>query len=51
MRDYDALYPQYGFAHHKGYGTREHIEAIKKYGACPIHRMTFEPLVSMFGAK
>ena len=34
-------YPQYGFDKHKGYGTKQHIEAIKKYGACPIHRMTF----------
>ncbi len=37
----DQLYPQYGFAKHKGYGTREHIAAIKKYGICPIHRKTF----------
>ena len=37
----DGLYPQYGFAKHKGYGTREHIEAIRKYGPCPIHRRTF----------
>ncbi len=37
----DSLYPQYGFAKHKGYGTQEHINAIKKYGICPIHRITF----------
>jgi len=37
----DSLYPQYGFARHKGYGTREHIEAIKKYGISPIHRISF----------
>ncbi|NLC68104.1 MAG: ribonuclease HII [Clostridiaceae bacterium] len=37
----DSLYPVYGFARHKGYGTKEHIEAIKKYGACPVHRMSF----------
>ncbi len=37
----DADYPQYGFAKHKGYGTKEHIEAIKKYGICPIHRVSF----------
>ena len=37
----DALYPQYGFAKHKGYGTAEHIAAIQKYGPCPEHRMTF----------
>ena len=38
------LYPQYGFATHKGYGTREHMEALRRYGPCPIHRMTFRPL-------
>lgn len=37
----DMLYPEYGFAKHKGYGTAEHIEAIKKFGASPIHRMSF----------
>lgn len=37
----DALYPQYGFARNKGYGTAEHIAALKKYGPCPIHRRTF----------
>lgn len=35
------LYPEYGFEKHKGYGTREHIDAILKYGPCPIHRKTF----------
>jgi len=37
----DGVYPQYGFAKHKGYGTKEHIEAIKKFGICPIHRISF----------
>jgi ribonuclease HII len=37
----DAVYPQYGFKKHKGYGTEEHINAIKKYGICPIHRISF----------
>lgn len=41
MIEYDSLYPEYGFAKHKGYGTKMHIEAIKEYGACPIHRKTF----------
>ncbi|MBR1746641.1 MAG: ribonuclease HII [Clostridia bacterium] len=41
MKTYDSIYPEYGFAKHKGYGTKEHIEAIKKYGPCPIHRKTF----------
>lgn len=37
----DQLYPQYGFAKHKGYGTAEHIAAIRQYGPCPEHRVTF----------
>lgn len=41
MLEYDEMFPQYGFAKHKGYGTAEHIEALKKYGPCPIHRSTF----------
>lgn len=41
ITEMDLLYPQYGFKKHKGYGTKEHIEAIKKYGFCPIHRMSF----------
>lgn len=41
MLKYDELYPEYGFAKHKGYGTKQHIEALKKYGPCPIHRRTF----------
>lgn len=41
MTEYDSMYPQYGFAEHKGYGTAAHIEALKTYGPCPIHRNTF----------
>ena len=41
MYEYDKLYPEYGFASHKGYGTKAHIEAIKKYGMLPIHRRSF----------
>lgn len=41
LYEYDEKYPQYGFAKHKGYGTAEHIEAIKKYGASEVHRMSF----------
>lgn len=41
MREYDILFPEYGFAGHKGYGSAEHIKAIKKYGPSPIHRATF----------
>jgi len=41
MYEYDRQYPQYGFASHKGYGTKAHIEAIREYGMSPIHRRTF----------
>lgn len=41
MVEYDSMYPEYEFAKHKGYGTKAHIEAIKEYGPCPIHRKTF----------
>ena len=41
MKELDAVYPEYGFAKHKGYGTAEHIAAIKKYGPCAIHRRSF----------
>ena len=41
MRQWDEVYPEYGFAKHKGYGTAMHISAIKQYGICPLHRKTF----------
>lgn len=41
MREYDEIFPMYGFGKHKGYGTKAHIEAIGKYGICMIHRKTF----------
>ncbi|GLB25893.1 ribonuclease HII [Lacrimispora xylanolytica] len=41
MEEYDTLFPQYGFAKHKGYGTAAHISALKEYGPCPIHRRSF----------
>ncbi|MCS3920252.1 ribonuclease HII [Candidatus Fervidibacter sacchari] len=50
MVAYDKRYPQYGFAKHKGYPTREHIEAIRKFGPCPIHRLSFSP-VKEIGAE
>ena len=43
MCAYDKLYPKYGFCKHKGYGTKEHIEAIKHYGYTPLHRKSFRP--------
>lgn len=41
MKEYALLYPQYGFEKHKGYGTKEHIQMLKKFGKCEIHRDTF----------
>jgi ribonuclease HII len=43
MLELDRLYPAYGFAAHKGYGTPQHLAAIERHGACPIHRKTFSP--------
>lgn len=42
--EYDKQYPQYGLAQHKGYGTKVHMEALRKYGPTPIHRMSFRPV-------
>lgn len=41
MVEYDKLYPEYGFARHKGYGTKAHLDAIRELGICPIHRRSF----------
>ncbi|WP_027627915.1 ribonuclease HII [Ruminiclostridium cellobioparum] len=41
LKEYDNIYPEYGFAVHKGYATPQHISAIKKFGLCPIHRLSF----------
>ncbi len=41
MKEYDEKYPEYNFSKHKGYPTREHMELVKKYGPCEIHRKTF----------
>ena len=41
MRQWDEIYPEYGFEKHKGYGTKAHIEAIKEFGLCSIHRRSF----------
>jgi ribonuclease HII len=41
LRDLDLAYPGYGFASHKGYGTRAHRDAIKRMGPCPVHRLSF----------
>ena len=44
MEQMDAQYPGYGFARHKGYGTRVHIESLNRLGPCPIHRYSFAPV-------
>ncbi len=46
MDYYDDVYPEYGFKKHKGYGTRQHVEALKTKGPCEIHRKSFEPVRS-----
>lgn len=49
MVEYDRRYPEYGFAHHKGYGTSEHQQAIAEYGPCPIHRKSFDVIRELCG--
>jgi len=44
MLELDKIYPQYGFARHKGYGTKSHIEALNSHGPSPIHRFSFNPV-------
>lgn len=46
MQDMDKLYPEYGFKKHKGYGTKFHLEKLKQYGPCPIHRLSFNKVKS-----
>ncbi len=45
--DFDQQYPQYGFAAHKGYGTAQHLAALRQYGACPQHRTSFSPVAEV----
>ena len=47
MEKMDIKYPNYGFKHHKGYGTKMHLEALEKLGPCPIHRKTFGPVARL----
>lgn len=51
MRQFEEQYPGYGFAAHKGYGTRQHREAIAHLGPCAIHRRSFEPVRGMLAAR
>ena len=47
MVDYHERYPQYNFARHKGYGTREHLQAIREHGCCPLHRQSFRTIYQL----
>ena len=51
MLAYDKQYPKWGFAKHKGYGTKKHLDAIRMYGITPIHRLTFEPIKTLLSSK
>lgn len=51
MKQIALKHPEYGFEKHKGYGTKAHIEAIKKYGVLPIHRKTYEPILSLIQSQ
>ena len=44
MLEYDRIFPLYGFAAHKGYGTERHLAALAQHGPCPIHRQSFSPM-------
>ena len=46
MQAWDEIYPEYGFAAHKGYGTARHLAALSRHGACPLHRQSFAPVRS-----
>jgi ribonuclease HII len=47
MMEFDRLYPQYDFRQNKGYGTREHLESLRRFGPSPIHRKTFRPVYQL----
>lgn len=49
MGEYGKLFPEYGFETHMGYSTPDHIAALQKYGACPIHRVSFAPVADVIG--
>ena len=49
MSGFDDLYPGYRFGHHKGYGTRDHLDCLQKLGPCPIHRRTYQPVRDVMG--
>jgi len=51
MEEFDRVYPGYGFAHHKGYGTREHLSCLQKLGPSPIHRLYFAPVRNVIASQ
>jgi len=51
MCETDLLYPVYGFRRHKGYGTPEHLRALKEYGPCPVHRLFFKPVAQFMAVQ
>ena len=51
MLEFAKQFPQYGFEKHKGYGTKEHMDALNNFGPCPIHRKSFEPVGKLFEQK
>ena len=51
MVEYDKIYPEYGFAKHKGYGTAQHLEALRQYGVTPIHRKSYKPVMDCLQEK
>lgn len=51
MAGLSETYPRYGFSQHKGYGTKQHLECIKRFGPSPVHRNSFEPIKSLFLRK
>ncbi len=51
MEEYDREFPRYGFARHKGYGTPEHLESLRKFGPCVLHRKSFAPVSTIDGVE
>ena len=47
MERLDRVWPRYGFAKHKGYGTAEHLDALREHGPCPLHRWSFSPVSNL----
>jgi len=51
MKNYDVIYPHYCFCEHKGYGTEKHMKRIKKFGTCPIHRLSYQPVIKVLKSR